>query len=126
MPITNVIPQLRTTDLGKSIAFYVEVLGFELAFRHSDFYAGVAYGVHTLHLKLVDEPDPSIAYVRDGDHLHLYLETGDATAEAARLKARGVRLRQDVTDTAWGTREFQLLDDQGHVLYIGQRLPARS
>jgi hypothetical protein len=27
-----------------------------------------------------------------------------------------------VTDTPWGTREFVIKDDQGHTLYLGERL----
>ena len=32
-----------------------------------------------LHLKLVDEKDPSIEFVDKGEHFHLYLETDDAS-----------------------------------------------
>jgi uncharacterized glyoxalase superfamily protein PhnB len=120
MAVTGVIPQLRTTDLDRSIDFYVATLGFELAFRHSDFYAGIAIGTQRIHLKLVDQPDPSIAYVSEEDHLHLYLTTDDVDREAARLERTGVVLRTEVADTPWGTREFTVVDDQGHVLYFGQ------
>jgi hypothetical protein len=33
-----------------------------------------------------------------------------------------VRLEAPPADTPWGTREFVILDDQGHTLYLGQRL----
>lgn len=122
MSITSIVPQVRTTNLDESIAFYVDTIGFHLYFRYSDFYAGLKLGAYALHLKLVDAPDPSIAYVGSSDHFHLYLETDDAAAEAARLKSRGVRFRQELEDTDWGTREFYVYDDQGHVLCVGQRL----
>ena len=86
MPITGVIPQLRTTNLPQSIEFYVARLGFELAFTHDDFYAGIRVGASIFHLKLVDTPDPSIAFVAAGDHLHLYFTTTDVEAEARRLQ----------------------------------------
>lgn len=126
MTITAAIAQLRTTDLDASIRFYVERLGMRLAFRHADFYAGIDADGHAFHLKQVDQTDPSIAGVRAGGHFHLYFQTGDVAALATRLWRNGVRLVEGVHDTAWGTREFTIEDDQGHVLYFGQPLQAKD
>lgn len=120
MLISGITPQLRTTDLDATIRFYVEKVGLTLEFRYSDFYAGLRAGDQTLHLKLVCDTDPSIAYVQEGDHLHLYLGTNDVDAVAARLTAHGVPLQQAPKDTEWGTRELVFLDDQGHTIYVGQ------
>jgi catechol 2,3-dioxygenase-like lactoylglutathione lyase family enzyme len=120
MLISGITPQLRTTDLDSTIRFYVEKVGLTLEFRYSDFYAGLRAGDQSLHLKLVCDTDPSIAHVRAGDHLHLYLSTSDVDAVAARLTSHGVRLEQEPRDTEWGTRELVFLDDQGHTIYVGQ------
>ncbi len=120
MNVTGVIPQLRTTDLPRSIDFYVARLGFTLAFTHEDFYAGIRVGTSVFHLKLVDTVDPSIAFVAGGDHLHLYFQTTDVEADAQRLRAHGVLFRHEIADTPWGTREFSIVDPDGHVLYFGQ------
>lgn len=120
--IKAIAPQLRTTDMDSSISFYTEKLGFELAFRFEDFYAGVKAGGSTFHLKYACDPDPSIAFVDEGGHLHLYFETDDVAAVAKRLKENGVALVKDVHDTDWQTREIVLNDDQGHTLYFGQAL----
>jgi catechol 2,3-dioxygenase-like lactoylglutathione lyase family enzyme len=122
MHISAVIPQLRTTNLVESLSFYTSKLGFTLEFLADDFYAGVRAGSQIFHLKLVDEPDPSIAYVDHGDHFHLYFQTDDIAAVATMLKGNGVRLERDVHETAWGTRELILKDDQGHTLYFAQPL----
>ena len=122
MSIVRAIAQLRTTDLDASIRFYVETLGMRLAFRHEDFYAGIDADGHAFHLKQACEPDPSIADVREGGHFHLYFETSDVAALAARFERKGVRLIEGAHDTAWGTREFVVEDDQGHTLYFGQPL----
>ncbi|MEO5814983.1 MAG: VOC family protein [Gemmatimonadaceae bacterium] len=119
--ITNIAAQLRTTDLAASIAFYTTKLGFTLDFQHDDFYAGVSAGGYVVHLKLVDEADPSIAYAQRGEHFHLYLATSDVMADADRLRTAGVRFVRDVHETPWGTREFVIEDEQGHTLYFGQR-----
>ncbi|HXY19335.1 MAG TPA: VOC family protein [Gemmatimonadales bacterium] len=123
MAVLGAIPQLRTTDLERSIGFYVNKAGLRLDFRHSDFYAGIKAGDQSFHLKLVDAPDPTITYVAAEGHLHLYFPTDDADAEAARLQRNGVPLAVPVADTEWGTREFWIHDPDGHVLYFGQRLP---
>ena len=120
MLITRITPQLRTLDLDSSIRFYIEVVGLSLEFCYSDFYAGIRAGDELFHLKLVDSPDPSIPYVEDGGHLHLYLGTHDVDAVAERLKAKGVALQQEPKNTAWQTRELVFLDDQGHTIYVGQ------
>jgi len=122
MHITRIIPQLRTTNLAAAIEFYTTKLGFTLEFQYEGFYAGVRSGHHMIHLKLVDEPDPSIAFVDLEDHFHLYLDTPDVSAVAEELKRNGVPLVRDVHETAWGTRECIIRDADGHTLCFGQRL----
>jgi len=120
MPISALIPQLRTTDLTESIRFYTTKLGLTLEFQYQDFYAGIRAGNQLFHLKRVDEKDPSIQFVEKGQHFHLYFQTSDLGAKAAALKGNGVSFVRDMHDTSWGTREFAIRDDQGHVLYFGE------
>ena len=122
MTIKSISPQLRTTDMTSSIRFYTAKLGFTVEFNYEDFYAGIRAGVQIIHLKLVDEKDPSIPYVNDGGHLHLYLEAENVADFAAQLKANGVPLVKDVHETPWNTREIVIYDDQGHTLYFGEPL----
>ncbi len=120
MAITGIVAQLRTTDMASSIRFYTEKLGFSVEFTHQDFYAGVRAGSHVFHLKLVDAKDPSIPYVDEGEHIHLYFETNGLSELAAQLEAGGVKLVKDVHKTPWNTRELVIHDDQGHTLYFGE------
>ena len=121
MPISGVIPQLRTTDLAESIRFYTTKVGLTREVKYQDVDAGIRAGNQLFHLKLVDEKDPSIQFVNNGEHFHLYLETNDLAATAATLKKNGVRLAKDLHETPWGTREFVIHDDQGHTLYFGEK-----
>ena len=117
MPVKNVIAQLRTTNLDETIDFYVDKLGFELDFRFQDFYAGIKVADNqSFHLKLVDDKDPSIDFVRNGGHLHLMFGTDELEATAGRFEANGVTFREGITETDWGSRTFHVFDDQGHVL----------
>ena len=122
MSIKNIIPQLRTTDMAASARFYTEKLGFTVEFSYEDFYTGIRANGQVFHLKLVDEMDPSIPFVEDGEHFHLYFQIVDVDAFATQLKANGVPLVKDVHETPWGTREFVIHDDQGHTLYFGEPL----
>jgi catechol 2,3-dioxygenase-like lactoylglutathione lyase family enzyme len=120
--ISNVVTQLRTTNLEESMRFYTDTMGFALEFRFQDFYAGIRAGLEVFHLKRVDAPDPSIDFVRNGGHFHLYFETDDVEAEASRLRKKGVRLVKDVHATEWGARQFIMEDDQGHTLHVAQNV----
>ena len=120
MEISNVVAQLRTTDLAASIRFYTALPGFTLAFQHEDFYAGIRAGTQLFHLKLVDTKDPSIDVVARDDHLHLYFVTPDVTAAAEAVRQAGIRFVKELHETAWGTREFVIRDNQGHTLYFGE------
>ena len=119
MPVLTITPQLRTTDLDRSIRFYTEQVGLELEFRHADFYACIRSGGGSFHLKLVDAQDPSVAFVNEGGHLHLYLGVDDIDSFGERLRAAGVDLIQPPCNTDWGTRELVFHDDQGHTIYAG-------
>jgi catechol 2,3-dioxygenase-like lactoylglutathione lyase family enzyme len=122
MNVIGVVAQLRTTDLAASIRFYTDTLGLVLEFQYQDFYAGIRAGSQVFHLKLVDAADPSVEYVDKGEHFHLYLDVDNAAEVAQAWARKGVRLEKPLTDTAWGTREFVIKDDQGHTLYVGERL----
>lgn len=123
MSVHNVIAQLRTTDLEASLAFYTSTLGFELDFRFADFYAGVRFGEQQfVHLKRVDDGDPSVRYVQDGGHQHLFFSVDDVQSYYDRFSAAGVTIRQELMEHPWEARDFVVQDDQGHVLCFSQGL----
>src|ERR1700752_1842350 len=100
MQVSSATAQLRTTDLAESIRFYTTKVGLTLEFQYQDFYAGIRAGSQLFHLKLSDEKDPSIEFVDDGEHFHLYFETDDAAAAAAALTSNGVPPVKGVDETA--------------------------
>ena len=119
MVIEQLVPQLRTADLDRAIHFYTKKLGFALAFRYRDFYAGVSSGTRMIHLKLVDEFDPGIDFVRRGQHLHLHIEVRDIHAALRQVQEAGVKVVEGVTDRPWGMNEFVIEDPDGHTIYFG-------
>ena len=118
--IENIVPQLRTTDLDRAIHFYTKTIGLTLSFRYQDFYAGLASGDRTIHLKLVDDPEPNIDFVRDGQHLHLHIGVGDIQAAFERVERAGAKIVEGISDRPWGTTEFVIEDPDGHTIYFGR------
>ena len=119
MEIEELVPQLRTTDLDRAIHFYTETLGLTLSFRYQDFYAGVSSGEWMIHLKLVEDPDPSIDFVREGQHLHLHIGVRDIQAAFRQVEEAGVKIVEGIADRPWGITEFVIEDPDGHTLYFG-------
>lgn len=117
--IQELVPQLRTTDLERAIHFYTAKLGFVLSFRYQDFYAGVSSGDRMIHLKLVDDPDPGIDFVRSGQHLHVHFGVRDIDAAFRRVRQAGVKIVEGISDRPWGITEFVIEDPDGHTLYFG-------
>ena len=119
MEIEELVPQLRTTDLERAIRFYTKKLGFVLSFRYQDFYAGVSCGDRMIHLKLVDDPDPGIDFVRSGQHLHLHFAVRDIKTAFRQVQEAGVKIVEGISDRPWGITEFVIEDPDGHTLYFG-------
>lgn len=119
MEIEELVPQLRTTDLQRAIHFYTRKLGFALAFRYQDFYAGVSSGDRMIHLKLVDSRDPGIDFVRGGQHLHVHFGVRDIDAAFRQVQEAGVKIIEGISDRPWGFTEFVIEDPDGHTLYFG-------
>ena len=113
------ITQIRTTNIQESIDFYVNKLGFKLDFRYQDFYAGIESGSGKFHLKLVDKQDPSIDFVRQGNHLHLYFPITNACKKANDLKSKGVVLITEPHNTNYSKNE-PTDHRYGYVEKIGQ------
>lgn len=119
MEIGELVPQLRTTDLERAIRFYTDTLGFVLSFRYQDFYAGVSCGDRMIHLKQVDDPDPGIDFVRNGQHLHIHFGVRDIHAAFRHVQEAGVKIIEGISDRPWGLTEFVIEDPDGHTLYFG-------
>lgn len=108
----EVHPILPVRDLEKAIAYFVERLGFGLAFRDPsapDKYAGVRRDGVELHLQWQFEKDmPKRGalmlrfFVDDPDALYGEYQTQDVFGPQTQLR-----------DTPWGTREFAFFEPEG-------------
>ncbi|MDE2126491.1 MAG: VOC family protein [Armatimonadetes bacterium] len=115
-----IAPQFLVPDLQAALDFYLERLGFRIAFRYSDFYAAVERDGMMIHLKHSDEPDPGRRTKQHGDHLDAYISVTGVVALYEEYQRRGVAFAQPLQATAWGTQEFVVWDNSGYILYFGQ------
>lgn len=111
------VPIFRVENLDRSIAYYVERLGFELQWR-SDPLASVGRDRMSIMLSEGDQGQPGTwVWTAVGNVDELYSE----------LHARGARLRHPPTNYPWGSRECQVTDPDGTCFGLGRsRAPASS
>jgi uncharacterized glyoxalase superfamily protein PhnB len=139
------IPYLRVRDVQRSIAFYVDGLGFELkdmlTAEDGLFWARVQNGPCDLMLchrpsRFVgDDAEEEHEHDENGRHVYrvnavqngelnlvTYLYVEDANAAHAELKAHGVQPLDEPEDKFYGVREFLVCDPDGYYYAIAQRL----
>src|SRR5882724_907756 len=111
----EVNPVLPSHDVEKSLRYYVERLGFRLAFgAPSNNYVGVRRDGVELHLQWQRDEDFQ-AGTAGQCMLRFIVDDPDALFEEYKDKSvfhEGTSLK----DTTWGTREFAFLDVDGNGL----------
>lgn len=121
MPFTikQITPLLLVSNLEQAIAFYVQQLGFTLAFTYEDFYAGIEKNGHPIHLKTdyretKDRPSRS-----NNDELDLVFAVDNVAGVFEEITKTNVEIIQPLREMPYGT-EFYIADPDGHVLaFVG-------
>jgi catechol 2,3-dioxygenase-like lactoylglutathione lyase family enzyme len=119
------IPTFTVRDIREAIAFYTNVLDFELAFlmnEEAPFYAGLTRQGDELRLSLHTERRPA-------GQCSTIVVCEDVDALFASFKARGLSVparpdspvHQGPLDQTWGTREVYIDDPSGNTLCFQQR-----
>lgn len=107
----DVQPIIGARDLETSIRFYVDRLGFTLAFRDGGTptnYVGLCRGGVELHMQFQHEHEMST--------LRLRIRVDDPDALFSEYQARGVTMATPLESKPWGTREFAILDPDRNAL----------
>lgn len=121
MPAQRAVPVLRVADVGRSLAWYREVLGFSAdPFPDSPPYrfAILRHGPAELMLRAGPAQVGQIRTPYDWD-VYLRLQ-GEAFRELfARLQARGVVSRR-LERMPYGLAEFEITDPDGYTLCLAQ------
>jgi uncharacterized glyoxalase superfamily protein PhnB len=104
--IENTIPVLAVRELNRSIAFFKEVLGFEVEWNAGSICAVVRDGCSVM-LQVEDQPYPGTVWVGlDGDALFSQIQSSDA------------RILQPPSRKPWAY-EMKVADPDGNVIWLG-------
>ena len=119
LKIEMIAPSLTVADIDASLAWYRDVLGFEVSelWEHEGTVMGADLTAGPAHLML-GQDDWAKGKDRDkGQGFRLYFTTdGDIDALAAAIERRGGTLDSKPEDMPWGARVFSLTDPDGFKL----------
>lgn len=120
MTIRRTIFVLAVRDLGRSAAFYRDVLGFEI--REIGDPGWRMFVRDDCRIMAGACPD-ALPATQLGDHSYFgYLVVDDADAYHERVVAAGAEIVKPLASEPWGMREFGLRTVDGHRIMIGQDL----
>jgi uncharacterized glyoxalase superfamily protein PhnB len=111
---------LAVADVARSVAFYRDVLGFDVAAATPPAAGEVVSG--PVRLQFLDESEAadSTGRPRPRGHAILFLQTDDVAALRDTIVARGGSV-SDLEKVNWIKMEmFQIHDPDGHTLWFGQ------
>ena len=112
-------------EVGRSLAFYRERLGFEAVFQEptiEPFFAILRRDGAQLFLKHFDAATPALPNPQrhPGAKWDAFVHASDPDALATELAARGAVFKTPLGDTSDGLRGFEVADPDGHVLFFGR------
>ncbi len=117
----GVMPAITVNDLGASIAWYRDVMGFVVAreLEHEGQRMGAVMSAGGVQFLLGQDDFAKGKDRPKGIGFRLYCVTEQDVDElAAGIKARGGTLEQEPTDQPWGARDFAVADPDGFKISI--------
>ena len=118
--IRTFAPQLLVDDLDEAIKFYSDVLGFSFGPPWGGFYAIGERDGFQVHLKCAPKTVADRAHRLEQEHLDIYAGVVGVDALYETCKAKGATITKPLAGTAWGTRDFYIMDPEGYILAFGE------
>jgi uncharacterized glyoxalase superfamily protein PhnB len=102
-------------DVGKSVAHYQDVLGFDVEFTYGSraSYAGVERGGVLIHLQAAADSE------RQPGQAAVYIFVTDVDALYEELRSREARILVEPKNYPYGMRDFEITDLDGNQLSFG-------
>lgn len=123
MPSAIVNVRYIVDDVEAAVAWYTQHLGFTLLSKHAPAFADVALGSLRLLLSgptsSAGRPMADGEKPRPGGWNRIHLVVDDLAAEVARLRAAGLRFRNDIV-TGPGGSQILLVDPSGNLVELFQ------
>jgi catechol 2,3-dioxygenase-like lactoylglutathione lyase family enzyme len=113
--LIHIAPVFRVTDLGRSIRFYTEQLGFELDFPYGDFYASVHRDGCHIHLKCAPPTPRDQTAFEQAEHLDACIAVSAAEKLAAEFSNAGASFSLPPRTMPYGV-EFYVRDPDGYII----------
>lgn len=117
MPIQQIIPVLPSTDFARTQQYYA-LLGFTRVSTYPDYLILIRDG-QELHFFL-EEGDPT--YGHGHSHFGVYIRVHGLNDLHSALGAAGLAA-EPPSPRPWGMNEMELIDPDGSLLRLGERLP---
>ena len=115
---------LYVADLGRSIAFYRDVVGLPFKFEDNGYAEFATEGTRFSLFERARLPDlVGRAATPGGPGGEVAFLVDDVDAEAERLRAGGAEILSGPVDRAWGQRTVHLADPDGFVVELAQEIP---
>ncbi len=112
-------PQLYASDIEGALLFYVEKLGFEIAFKYGEppHYAQVVRDGARLNFRHTERPafDPEFRSA-EIDALAATIVVDRTEPLFAELSQRGVQFHKPLRIEAWGAKTFIVRDPAGNLI----------
>ena len=119
---TTLFPIIVTRDIAAALGFYRDLLGATVSYEFpgpdgEPAYAGLDLG--TSHLGIGRDPSEAAG---PSERFSLWVYAEDCDAAVERLRAAGVTIVEEPADQPWGERVARVLDPDGNLVLIGQRV----
>ncbi len=121
LKLSAVMPTITANDLGASIEWYRDVMGFVVAreMEHEGQRVGAVMSAGGVQFSLGQDDFAKGKDRQKGIGFRLYcVSEQDIDELAAEIKARGGILDQEPTDQPWGSRDFAISDPDGFKISI--------
>lgn len=107
----------HVSDVGASLRFYTDVLGFSERFRFGD-YAGISHGDVQIHLS-----GPLATNKKQIGQGSIYIFCDDVDAYHDQVSRRGARIQAPPRNYEYGMRDFVIEDPDLNLVAFGQETP---
>lgn len=127
-PVTRLGTNLAVADVGRSVAFYTQRLGFELDALYEDppfaivTRAGARLSFAQQGFEFPDRPGVAMTITSDASKpsVVMVLEVEDAASIHATLRAEDASVVSDSFEPPWGGFRFFVTDPDGYLVEIEQ------
>ena len=119
MSIRRIVPDIKSTHLDESRAFYVDFLGLKVEMDMGFIITFVSPG----------NPTAQISVMRDDGASTLLPDVSVEVENVEDVHARAIERRLEIvyplTDEPWGVRRFFVVDPNGTILNVMSHLPLK-